>query len=99
MKKIIALSTLLAFGALGMACGGDAANNSTANANSNKSANAALSNANAALANANSQIQTAANQISNAASQTNSTSSNAMANKPANATVVSNANANNSNHK
>ena len=86
MKKIIALSTLLALGALGMACGDGAANN----ANTNKNVNAALSNANAAIANAANQMQQAANQVSNAASQVNSAASNAMANKPANA----NANAN-----
>ena len=37
MKKIIALSTLLALAALGMACG-DAASNNTANVNKNVNA-------------------------------------------------------------
>lgn len=85
MKKIIALSTLLALGALGMACGDGAANNA---ANTNKNVNAALTNANAAIANAANQMQTAANQVSNAASQVNSAASNMAANKPmANANV------------
>jgi len=33
MKKVIALSTVLAFGALGMACGDTATNNTAVNAN------------------------------------------------------------------
>jgi hypothetical protein len=95
MKKIIALSTLLALGALGMACGGDAANNTVSNAN--KNVNAALTNANAAMANAANQMQSAANQVSNAASQVNSAASN-MANKPAmNTAPVVNSNAAHSN--
>jgi hypothetical protein len=50
MKKIIALSTLLALSALGMACGGDAANNTAANTNKNvaNSMNAAANAMNAA---------------------------------------------------
>ena len=88
MKKIIALSTLLALGALGMACGDSATNNAVANANKNV-ANA-LNTANAATANAVNQIQTAANQVSNAASQVNAAASNAMANKPANTNAAAN---------
>ena len=38
MKKIIALSALLALGALGMACGDSAANNTAANVNKNANA-------------------------------------------------------------
>src|SRR5687768_3471131 len=88
MKKIIALSSLLALIALGMACGGAATNNTT---NVNRNVNAALSNANAALTNAANQVNAAANQVANAASQVNAATTNvnrpmanANANKPAN---------------
>jgi hypothetical protein len=86
MKKIIALSTLLAFGALGMACGDTATNNTAVNANKtianavNQVANAANQAATAANAAAN-QAATAANAISNAANA-------ATANKPAGNTAA-----------
>ena len=89
MKKIIALSALVALGALGMACGDATSNNAVANANRN--ANAALANANAALANATNQVANAASQVSNAASQVANA---ANANRPV---VVSNANHSNTN--
>ena len=94
MKKIIALSALLALGALGMACGDATSNNAAANGNRNV-ANA-LANANAATANAVNQIQSAANQVNAAASQVNAAASNAVnsVNRPA----ATNANAN-TNHK
>ena len=53
MKKVIVLSTVLALGALGMACGDAASNNTATNANksvanaANAAANAANSAANA----------------------------------------------------
>lgn len=97
MKKIIALSSLLALSALGMACGDGAANNSAANMN--KNANAAMANANAALTNAASQVNAAANQVANAASQVNAATSN-MAKPPASNVAPANAAANtNANHK
>ncbi len=88
MKKVIALSAVLVMGALGMACG-DAASNNTANANKaavnamNSAANAANSAANA-MANAANAMANTANSMANAA--------NAMANKPANAAPAANAN-------
>ena len=90
MKKIIALSTLLALGALGMACGDGGANNAANTAN--KTVANALNQANAATANAVNQIQTAANQVSNAASQVNAAASNVnKATAPANSNANSNA--------
>ena len=50
MKKVIALSAVLALGALGMACGDGGANNAAANAN--KQVANAMNAANAAMANA-----------------------------------------------
>ncbi len=86
MKKVIALSAVLVMGALGMACGDTAANN-TANktvANAmNSVANAANSAANA-MANAANAMANTANSMANSA--------NAMANKPANTAPANNAN-------
>jgi hypothetical protein len=95
MKKIIALSTLLALGALGMACG-EAANTNTA---ANKAVNAANVAANAAntaanvMANAANQAATAANTAANAAGTAANTAANAVK-APANTTAANTANAN-----
>jgi hypothetical protein len=70
MKKIIALSSLLVLGAIGMACGDGGANNAMTSANK-MTANAMNTAANM-MANAASQVNSAANQVSSA--------SNAMAN-------------------
>ena len=90
MKKIIALSTLLALSALGMACGGDAANNTAANTNKTvaNSMNAAANAMNAAA----NQAATAANTAATAAN----TAANSMANA-SNATKPTTAPAANSN--
>ncbi|MEO8042094.1 MAG: hypothetical protein ABI646_05755 [Acidobacteriota bacterium] len=86
MKKIIALSSLLALTAMGMACGDSAANNSAANTNK------AVANAMNSAANA---MNTAANQAAMAANQA-ATAANTAANtmKPANSAPMMNANAN-----
>jgi len=65
MKKIIALSTLLALGALGMACGDAASNNTVTNG---------ARNANTAMNNANTTISTTTNtQVNGATGATNTT--------------------------
>ena len=78
MRKIIALSSLLALGALGMACGDAAPANNAANKPANTMANAANTAANT-MANA---ANTAANTVANAANKmaTNAPASNANAN-------------------
>gem|GEM_PF-737947 len=91
MKKAIALSALLAMGALGMACGGS----ENTNTNANKAVANAMNAANSAMANA-------ANQISNAMKEANTamnTANSAMANasnaaKTMNTAPAANANAN-----
>jgi len=74
MKKIIALSAVLVMGALGMACGDSAANNT---ANANKMVANAMNAANSAMANAANQLANANAQMSNAMSTANSMVSNA----------------------
>lgn len=84
MKKIIALSAVLVIGALGMACGDTATNNTAANAN--KAVANAMNTAANAMANVANQVQTAANTATTAAN----TAANAM--KPAtNAAPANNA--------
>ena len=82
MKKVIALSTLLALSALGMACGGDTATNNAA-ANANK----AVANAMNAAANA---MNTAANTMANAANSV-ANAANAATNAAKEVTNASNA--------
>jgi hypothetical protein len=88
MKKVIALSAVLTLGALGMACG-DAATNNTA-ANANKAVANAMNTAANVMANAANQAATAANTAANAANA----AANAMSNKPAANAMANNANAN-----
>ena len=89
MKKVIALSAVLVMGALGMACG-DAASNNTANANKTV-ANAMNSAANAANTAANA-MANAANAMANTANSMANAANSAM--KPANTAPAANANAN-----
>ncbi len=92
MRKIIALSSLLALGALGMACG-DAANTNTAsNANANRTANNAMATANNAMQTANNAVANAANQVANATNAASNAVSNAV--RPATTNTNANANAN-----
>ncbi|MBV6497309.1 MAG: hypothetical protein JFAIHJKO_02456 [Pyrinomonadaceae bacterium] len=93
MKKVIALSAVLALGALGMACG-EAATNTAANkavANAMNTANAAMANAANAMANAANAMANAANHAANAAGTAANSVANAAkdvkpaANAPANA--------------
>lgn len=86
MKKIIALSTLLALSALGMACGPEANTNTAANkavANAMNAANAAVANAvnavNAAVANATNKM--AENKPATNAPATNTTNTTKPVNK------------------
>ena len=74
MKKIIALSAVLVMGALGMACGDSAANNT---ANTNKMVANAMNAANSSMANAANQMANAMNSASNAMNAANSAMSNA----------------------
>ena len=92
MKKAIALSALLAMGALGMACGGSESNNAAANAN--KAVANAMNAANAAMANAANQVSNAMTQASNAMNAANSAMANANSAKATNAAPAPNANAN-----
>ncbi len=89
MRKIIALSTLLALGALGMACG-DAASNNTAT-NATRNTNMAMN------SNANTTITTTTNtQVNGATGATNtSTTTTAMNSnmKPMNSNGMMNSNA------
>lgn len=89
MKKIIALSTLLVLGALGMACGDGGANNMATSANK-ISANA-MNTAQSAMNTAQSAVNMAANSTATAA---NAVSSAANAMKPAPATNAAAANSN-----
>ena len=93
MKKTIALSTVLALAALGMACAEAPAPNAAANKAMN-AANAMMNAANAAMNSAANAMNTASNAMSNAA--------NAMSNaaKPVEKPAASNSNtAANANHK
>lgn len=87
MKNVIALSAVLAMGALGMACG-DAANTNTA---VNKAANAANTAANAMNAAANT-MANAANTMANAAKTAGNAANKATDSvKPSNAAPANNA--------
>ncbi len=74
MRKVIALSTALAFTALGMACGGAPTTN---NANANKTIANAMNAANSAMANASNQVSNAMSQANNAMATANSAMANA----------------------
>lgn len=89
MRKILALSSLLALGALGMACGDAAPANNTANKAANTAANT-MANAANAMANA---ANTAANTMANAAN-TMANAANSMANAANAAKPTNTANAN-----
>ena len=78
MRKIIALSALLALGALGMACGDSAPANNASNANANRTNTVA--NAMNAAANA---ANTAANTIANAANAVANAANSAVVKTPA----------------
>ena len=84
MKKVIALSSVLALGALGMACGETAPAN---NANANKPANTNAANT---VANAANTVSNAANTVANKPANTaanttaNTTAAKPAANAPAN---------------
>jgi hypothetical protein len=83
MKKVIALSTLLALSALGMACGGETTNTA---ANANKTVANAMNSAGNAVNAAGNAVNAAGNAVNaagNAANAATNSVSNAM--KPANA--------------
>ena len=82
MKRIIALTGLLALTALGMACGGNEANN--ANANANRANANAINAVNSALANAQNQISNAQSQMANVNKEVNKEVSNAIHNANSN---------------